>query len=125
MPEEFDLGRMQEEAARRAREMQSRARIPQRPRQRPREEPKAPLEPEKETAPEESASPLPTPDSMGEEAHSSSEKPEESLSPSTQKGLLENLFADKERTVILALLILLSGEEGNHELLFALLFLLM
>lgn len=123
MPEEFDLGRMQEEAARRAREMQSRARIPQRPRQRPREEAKAPPEPER--APEESASPLPTPDSIGEEAHSSSEKPEESLSPSTQKGLLENLFADKERTVILALLILLSGEEGNHELLFALLFLLM
>lgn len=32
---------------------------------------------------------------------------------------------DKERTVILALLVLLSGEEGNHELLFALMFLLM
>jgi len=40
-------------------------------------------------------------------------------------GLLEELFKDRERTMLLALLILLGGEEGNHELMFALLFLLM
>ena len=38
---------------------------------------------------------------------------------------LDALFQDRERTVILALLVLLSGEEENHELLFALMFLLM
>ncbi len=40
---------------------------------------------------------------------------------------MENLFRDKEKTIILALLILLGSEEGgqNHELMFALLFLLM
>ena len=35
------------------------------------------------------------------------------------------LFKDQERTVLLALLLLLGGEDGNHELMFALLFLLM
>ena len=39
--------------------------------------------------------------------------------------LLDELFKDQERTVLLALLLLLSGEEGSHELMFALLFLLM
>ena len=62
------------------------------------------------------------------------EKPPEAHSGSLDKeaepssgGLLENLFRDKEKTIILALLILLGSEEGgqNHELMFALLFLLM
>ena len=62
------------------------------------------------------------------------EKPPEAHSSSLDKeaepssgGLLENLFRDKEKTIILALLILLGSEEGgqNHELMFALLFLLM
>ena len=35
------------------------------------------------------------------------------------------LFQDKERTVILALVLLLSQEEGHEDLLFALLFLLL
>lgn len=46
-------------------------------------------------------------------------------SPPAKGGMLEALFQDKERTVILALLILLSGEDNNHELMFALMFLLM
>lgn len=37
---------------------------------------------------------------------------------------LDLLLKDKERTLILALLILLSGEGGNTELLFALMYLL-
>ena len=41
------------------------------------------------------------------------------------RGLLEELFQDRERSLLLALLILLGGEGGNHELMFALLFLLM
>lgn len=39
--------------------------------------------------------------------------------------LLEALFKDKDRTIILALLILLSGENGDNTLLFALMYLLM
>lgn len=41
------------------------------------------------------------------------------------KSLLEELFRDRERTMLLALLLILGGEEGNTELMFALLFLLM
>ena len=108
MPGEYDMDQMREEAVRRAREMQARAHLP--PRQtrqgrntpQHREQPPAP-EPEKPPQPEPVQEPL--------------------LSPSSA-GLLENLFQDKERTIILALLILLSGEERNHELMFALMFLL-
>ena len=99
MPQEYDLPRMQEEAARRAREMQARARIPiPRPTPRPPEPPAPPPEP----------TPPPPP-----------------LLPAKPEQPLDALFQDRERTIILALLVLLSGEEENHELLFALMFLLM
>ena len=116
MPGEFDMRRMQEEAARRAREMQSRARMPQprhtqgegRPsKESPKEPPKAPAE-----APPPPPEPAPAPQGRPVQAEGAN-------------SLLENLFKDKERTIILALLILLGSEEGNQELLFALLFLLM
>lgn len=120
MPGEFDMRRMQEEAARRAREMQSRARMPQ-PRHtqgegRPQKEqakelPKAPAE----------APPPPAP----APAPAAPDPPPQSAALQSQETLLGNLFKDKERTIILALLILLGSEEGNQELLFALLFLLM
>ena len=42
-----------------------------------------------------------------------------------EPGLLDAFFQDKERTIILALLLLLSGDQKNQELLFALLFLLL
>ena len=116
MPGEFDMRRRQEEAARRAREMQSRARMPQprhtqgegRPsKESPKEPPKAPAE-----APPPPPEPAPAPQGRPVQAEGAN-------------SLLENLFKDKERTIILALLILLGSEEGNQELLFALLFLLM
>ena len=96
---EYDLRRMQEEAVRRAREMQSRARFPHPPGGGPGRGKAAP--PEK--------SPLP------------SAEP----SPKEEEGALAALFQDKERTVILALVLLLSQEEGHEDLLFALLFLLL
>lgn len=103
---EYDLGRMQEEAARRAREMQARARIPhpagrQPPREPPREEPQEPPPPPQE--PPQAEAPA----------------------PAAPASPLEALLRDKERTLILALLVLLAGEDGNQELLFALLFLLL
>ncbi len=39
--------------------------------------------------------------------------------------MLDALFKDRERTIILALPLLLSGEQEHHELMFALMFLLM
>ena len=105
MPD-YDFNRMQADAIRRAREMQSRARTPQVRTQARAEPPAPPPEPEPEPQP---ASP-PT-------AEESPAQP--------QPSLLDNLFHDRERTIILALLIVLSGEDTNHELMFALMFLLM
>lgn len=95
---EYDLGRMQEEAVRRAREMQSRARIPH---------PAGPRRPEPPPA-------EPPPE------------PQEPLAPpAVPAAALDALFQDKERTLLLALLVLLSSEDASHDLLFALLFLLL
>ncbi len=119
MPGEFDMRRMQEEAARRAREMQARARNPQprRPQgeQRQRQEPpKEPAAQEPQNTPPQPAPPAPV-----------QPEPAQSGLGQGQAGLLGSLFQDKERTIILALLILLGSEEGSQELMFALLFLLM
>lgn len=122
MPGEFDMNRMQEEAIRRAREMQSRAHLPPRQNRRP----------ERRNEP----APAPAPDAPEQKQpkppHQEPAPPSgESVQPSAggevpaPNGLLESLFQDKERTIILALLILLSGEENSHELMFALMFLLM
>lgn len=111
MPGDFDMRRMQEEAARRAREMQSRARRPQsgHPQGEKRPAQESPKEP-----PQPKPAPPPAP------------PPAPVLEPAQDTGsMLTNLFRDKERTIILALLILLGSEEGNQELMFALLFLLM
>lgn len=91
---EYDLGRMQEEAVRRAKEMQSRARIPH---------PAGPRRPEPPPA----------------------EPPPEPQEPPVPAAALDALFQDKERTLLLALLVLLSSEDASHDLLFALLFLLL
>lgn len=111
MPGELDMRRMQEEAARRAREMQARARAPG-PRRGQGEKPRP--EPQKEAPPETPPPPPETP--VPAPPAPKAEGPE---------NLLGSLFQDKERTIILALLILLGSEEGSQELMFALLFLLM
>lgn len=120
MPGEFDMNRMQEEAIRRAREMQSRAHIPPRQnrRQGSRNEPVPAPEPPEQKQPEPPHQEPAPPPSEDFQPPAGTEAP-------AANGLLESLFQDKERTIILALLILLSGEESNHELMFALMFLLM
>lgn len=100
MPNELDMNKLREEAARRAREMQAKARIPP---PRKQQKPSAPEE-KQESRPPEPEAPAP-----------SKEEP----------GLLDAFFQDKERTIILALLLLLSGDQKNQDLLFALLFLLL
>lgn len=95
-----DMRRMQEDAVRRVREMQNRARghleAPS-----PRNQQKKPEPKTQETAVQEACT------------------AEAALSP------FETLMHDRERTLILALLILLSSEKSNTELLFALLYLLL
>lgn len=87
------------EALRRAREMQSRS-AP------------APAPPEPPEPPE------PTPEAPP------SESPPEPKPAARRASPLDALLKDRERTLILALLILLSSEGANTELLFALMYLL-
>ena len=94
---EYDLGRMQEEAVRRAKDMQARARVPHPAGSRRPEPPPAEPPPE----------------------------PQEPPAPPAPATALDALFQDKERTLLLALLVLLSSEDASHDLLFALLFLLL
>ncbi len=126
MPGEFDMRRQQEEATRRMREMQARARSSSRqsraPAQTPPEQPALEQHsPEQHSleqpASEQHSAEQPVPEQHSLEQHAPPE--------TTGTGLLDVLFRDRERTVILALLLLLDGEDGNHELMFALLFLLL
>ena len=97
MPSNMPDARTVNEALRRAREMQNRSRTP------------AAVPPESE----------PTP------AAPQVEQKSVPAAPAVQKASpLDALLKDKERTLILALLILLSSEGNNTELLFALMYLL-
>lgn len=99
-PRPEEMHRMQEEALRRVQEMQSRARTH--------------LEHSREAEP-----PPPEPE------HSSQAPEKEPLALSSGESLLTHLLQDQERTLILALLVLLGSDDSRPELLFALLFLLL
>ncbi len=101
MPNNMPDARAINEALRRAREMQSHAAAQAAP------------APDREPAPEADQKPP--------------QERQAAQAPPAQSGRsspLDLLLQDKERTLILALLILLSGEGGNTELLFALMYLL-
>lgn len=165
MAGEYDLNRMQEDAVRRAREMQSRARFPReesragsgsqtgagsqagavpRPGRpfsgaspspgHPSGEPRrnsAPAAPPGAAREENKTGQQEAPPGTGTPSAGEGHPGQEALSPQEQQpaqepaGILETLLKDKERTIILALLILLGSEGNNHELMFALMFLLM
>lgn len=95
-----EMHRMQEEALRRVQEMQSRARTH--------------LEHSQKSA---ASPPKPEPSSTAEE--------KETVSLSSGESILTHLLQDQERTLILALLVLLGSDDTHPELLFALLFLLL
>jgi hypothetical protein len=96
---EQDLQKMQQEAAHRVHEMQSRAK-----KHLQEEPPKQPPEPPKEITPEK-AEPIPA----------SAEAP----------NLLDGLLQDSERTLILLLILLLSTEQEDLSAVFSLLYLLL
>ena len=106
MPSNMPDARAINEALRRAREMQSRSAPPHNPEP----SPPAPSEPE------------PTPELITQHTHEPSVQQPPPAGKSNSP--LDFLMQDKERTLILALLILLSGEGNNTELLFALMYLL-
>ncbi len=61
---------------------------------------------------------MPEPEIKAEKEQKPAESP-------ADEGILSALFRDKDRTIILSLILLLIGEDGNYELLLALLYLLM
>lgn len=97
MPSNMPDAKTVNEALRRAREMQNRSRTPPEP-----------LPEQEQTHTEPGDAPPASPPSV----------PQKKASP------LDLLLKDKDRTLILALLILLSSEGDNTELLFALMYLL-
>lgn len=109
-PSDDDIGRMQQEAVRRVRDMQQRAKNMSaartvRQQQAPQQHEKLPENSEPE--------PLPEPPKQSE--ISDNKKPND---------ILEGFFKDKEKSLILLLLVLLSGEDDNNGIMLALLYLL-
>lgn len=108
MPSNMPDTRTINEALRRAREMQARS---------------APQHREPASSPPPT---VPEPESIQKPAVQNPDEPDTQKPQNARKSgsPLDFLMQDKERTLILALLILLSGEGNNIELLFALMYLL-
>ena len=110
MPSNMPDARAVEEALRRAREMQGRSAVHN-------NEQNTPHEPPETEAPRENA--------PHENIKTSTEIPQEFRAvPSGPLSPLDTLLKDKERTLLLALLLLMYNEGGSAELLFALFYLL-
>lgn len=107
-PSDDDIGKMQQEAVRRVRDMQQRAKNMSASRANRQNQPVHQAE----------VPPMPEPEPLESELQkqiSVEKKPTD---------ILEGFFKDKEKSLILLLLVLLSGEEDNNGIMLALLYLL-
>lgn len=112
----YDMQRLQQDAIRRAREMQARAQsytAPQPP------APPPPPEPQRQIPP---AEPRHTPP-REHAAQGNREQPQNPLKPIGS--IFDSLMKDSERTLILVLILLLVEEKANPEIIFALLYLVL
>ncbi len=109
MISESEMNRMQQEAARRASEMHNRTARPIPPQSKPPQQPKPP--PPKPEPPPQPDPPVPS-------------IPCPPVTNSNSGDILEVLMHDKERNLILLMIILLMGEDCDHTILLALLYLL-
>lgn len=113
----LEMQRMQEEALARAREMYERAQNAEYNQKPPEEEP--PPAPKRQRRKKTEEGPVIPPRTPHPESQLHPEPP-----PVMSGNPLDFLMEDKERTLILLLLVMLS-EEGNNELMFAMMYLLM
>lgn len=111
-PQGAEMNQLRQEAIRRAKEMQARARIP---RNAPPEPPEAPP-PMPAPAPQPRQRPRPEPERC---------PPAPLPRERCEAGTLDFLTKDPERTLILLLLLILMEERSDNSLLFALMYLLM
>ena len=139
----YDMQRLQQDAIRRAREMQSRAQINTAPINRPVPKPPVPVQagpPQNRSAPMPNTPVRQAPAQQQRQSHEPHEKHEEHeqrelheqhAPHEPQKGLnpvndiFEMLLSDSERTLILALILLLVEEKADTSLIFALMYLAM
>ncbi len=132
----YDMQRLQQDAIRRAREMQSRAQINTAPVNRPVPNPPVPVQ----AAPPQNRSARPNapahqaavqPQRQPHEQHEEHEQHAQREPHAPSKGLkpvndiFEMLLSDSERTLILALILLLVEEKADTSLIFALMYLAM
>lgn len=117
-----EMQRMQQEAVRRTREMQRRAASFRTPA--PRETPAA--APQEAPAPVKEMPPVPdTPENVQPQPTAILEPPDVAHEEhKTSGGIVEMLFKDKEKTLILGILLLLMDEKTDNGLLLALMYLL-
>lgn len=93
------MDNMQQDAVRRMKEMQARAKV-------------------KQSTPSENAA-------SDKAEHSAFEEVKKTDSPQTKGSVVDDLFKDKEKTLILALIALLTTEKADASLVLALMYLLM
>lgn len=127
VPDGAEMTQLQQEAIRRAREMQARAQIPV---TRLPVQPEPPPPPEPEMKPEPEQTPHPRVEQMPvhpkqENRQTQNRRPDQS-SPAGQPlgGTLDFLTKDPERAMILLLMLILMEEKADNSLLFAMMYLL-
>ncbi len=119
----YDFQRLQQDAIRRAREMQARARVPAPPLNQG--APGPPAAPAPSPAPQQQHSApapqhVPAPEAGQQHGHEPSFGP---LSP--VKDIFDSLMSDSERTLLLVLILLLTEEKADIGLIFALMYLVL
>lgn len=113
----YDMQRLQQDAIRRAREMQARAQIAAPAANRAAPRPPAPPVP---------AAQVPAPPHVSGPAAGQQHKHEQPFGPlGPVKDIFDILMSDSERTLILVLIILLTDEKADMGLIFALMYLIL
>lgn len=111
------MQRMQQEAIRRTQEMQRRAAVFNKP-------PERPVNKEPDKQPHNTVNEVPKEKPLEEPAHIYHKPPDTRENTAISGGIFETLFKDKEKTLILGILLLLMDEKTDNALIMALMYLL-
>ncbi len=120
----YDFQRLQQDAIRRAREMQARARVPAVPLNQ--SAPGPPAAPAAQPSPAPPQHSAPAPQHVAAPAAGQQHGHEPSFGPlSSVKDIFDSLMSDSERTLLLVLILLLTEEKADIGLIFALMYLVL
>ncbi|MGX8701309.1 hypothetical protein [Caproiciproducens sp.] len=122
----YDFQRLQQDAIRRAREMQARARVPAPPLNQSAPGPPAAPAAQPSPAPQQHSAPTPAPQHVPAPEAGQQREREPSYGPLTPvKDIFDSLMSDSERTLLLVLILLLTEEKADIGLVFALMYLVL